>query len=275
MTEESGMYIMRVIYAGRFCYVKNYTPIGKAPSGKREKRMKESPEAMKKYNNERRSEKLQLLILTNFDKGYHLTLDYPKGCKPSTYKEAEENLTRTLYKVSRRLKAKGKQFKYIAVTERGKKAAALHHHMIIEHDPVIFDELIAVWGQRIHASVMYEEGQYKELAEYIVKMETKEEASKGKSKYHRSRNLINPIERVAMINKPLGEDPFIPKGYRLVGGSFRSGFNEVIHIRWQKYMLEQIGHATMSQKTEGSEQKCIKRESIFTRFKNKFLRRRK
>lgn len=258
------MYVMKITTAGRYRYIKCYTPLCSKASGKRNQRMNESPEAVKKYNNERRSEKLQLLIIANFDKGYHLTLDYPKGQKPETYEEAEDNLKKTLYAVSRRLKKIGKKFKYIAVTERGKKAAALHHHLIIEHDPDVMDELLAVWGQRIHASVMYQDGQYKELADYIVKMETKEEQTKGKSKYHRSRNLDKPVERRHFIRGPLLDEPYVPKGFQLIRESFRAGENEVLHIKWQKYMVEKMPSKPLKPvKTKEAPKECTKRESIF------------
>lgn len=272
------MYFMRTFWMGRYVYVKAYTPRGfGAPLKQRIKRMRETPKAMKKYNNTKRSEKLQLLILTNFDKGYHVTLDYPKGQKPETYAEAEKNLTDCLHKVSRRLKRQGKKFKYIAVTERGKKAAALHHHMVIEHDQDVLHELLDVWGQHMHISVMYEEGQYKELADYLVKVETKEEQTKGKSKYHRSRNLDKPLEKSALVEGQIRDAPFIPKGYELVPGSLINGLNEVIGVRYQKYMIRRLpeaaGHHPDQRSAPKESKKCTKKESIWSRIKKRILGR--
>lgn len=240
------MYFTKVYFAGEYCLVKNHTPLGIAPMRKRIKRMRETPDAVKKYNQKRRAEKIQLLILCNFQEGYHITLDYPQGEKPETYEEAEKILTTFLHKTSRRLKKKGKQFKYIAVTERGKKAAALHHHMVIEKDPDVLAEVLAVWGQHMHISTMYEEGQYKELAEYLVKIETKEELTKGRSKYHRSRNLAKPIEKTARIAGPLPDAPRIPKGYTLIESSLENGFNEFVGVKHQKFMLKRCPKASES-----------------------------
>lgn len=261
---------------GRYVYVKAYTPRGYgAPLKQRIKRMRETPKAMKKYNNAKRAEKLQMLILANFDKGYHITLDYPKGQRPETYDQAEDNLKKCLYKISRRLKRKGKQFKYIAVTERGKRAAALHHHMVIEFDQDVLSELLDVWGQHMHISVMYEEGQYKDLAEYLVKIETKEEQTKGKSKYHRSRNLTKPLEKSALVEGQIRDAPFIPKGFELVPGSLVNGLNEVIGVRYQKYMLQRIPEAAGPEPRSApkEEQKCRKKESIWSRIKKRILGR--
>lgn len=279
------MYLMRVFFLdNNYCYVKSCTPKGYgAPLRQRIKRMRETPKAMIKYNNSKRAEKLQLLILNNFNKGYHVTLDYPKGQKPETYEEAEKNLTTCLHKVSRRLKKQGKEFKYIAVTERGKKAAALHHHMVIERDPEVVSQLFDIWGDHIHMSVMYEEGLYKELADYLVKVETKEEQTKGKSKYHRSRNLKKPIEKSAIVSGSIKDEPPVPQGYELIENTLINGFNEVVGVRYQHYMLRRIDTPQNSEQTvlnkciKGAEKvskKCTKKESIWSRIKNKLLRRR-
>lgn len=232
------MYITRWFKAGEYLFIRSVSPKGfGAPGRKRQRRGRDTPKAMSRYNNLKRSEKLQMLILENFDKGYHITLDYPKDQRPQTYEEAEKNLRKCLYKVSRRLKKKGLQFKYISITERGKKAAALHHHAIIEGDNMVLDEVMSVWGNHIKISKMYEEGAYKDLADYFCKIETKEELTKGKSKYHRSRNLKEPLHRTAFIEGPIKEDPVIPKGYTLIPDTLINGFNDRVGVRYQHYTL--------------------------------------
>lgn len=265
------MYVTKAYYASKYIFVKSYTPM-RISLRKRVKKWRETPKPMEKYNNTRRSEKIQLLIFNNFDRGYHITLDYPKGEKPETYQAAEQNLVKALHKISRRLKKQGKEFKYLAVTERGKRAAALHHHMIIEHDADVLHEILSVWGSHVHIAVMYEEGAYKKLSEYFVKVETKEEATKGRSKYHRSRNLKEPLERTGLIKGQLTDRPFIPKGYELVEQSFQSGHNEVINVRWQKYLLRRIGTEAAAPKSEAKEVKrCTKKESIFKKLTRKIF----
>ena len=235
------MFISKYSKAGDYIFIKNFSPRNYgAPARKRVKRDKGTPKAMEKYNQFKRSEKLQMLMILNFDKGFHVILDYPKGAKPQTYEEAEKNLMKCLHKVSRRLKKKGKRFKYIAVTERGKKAAALHHHVIIEGFSEYVEELISVWGPHIKFFQMYEEGAYKDLADYILKAETKEEQAKGASRYHRSRNLKEPIVRASFISGAIKDDPDIPKGYHLVQGTLVNGYNEVLGIRHQSYVVKKM-----------------------------------
>lgn len=232
------MYVNKVQIAGDYVLVSNYThrAFG-APHHKRRKKMKDTPKAMADYNRKLRTEKLQLLIFLNFEAGYHVTLDYPKGNRPETYEEAERILKRFLYAMSRKLKKLQRPFKYIAITERGTERAAPHHHMIIEGDPFLLSELTKLWGHHIKISQMYEEGAYKDLAAYFTKLESKEEQTKGKAKYHRSRNLIKPTERSRLIAGKIPEEPDIPPSYELINGSLVTGFNEYVGVRFQKYLI--------------------------------------
>lgn len=236
------MHVRKTYEVKGHIYVRSYSAhqYG-APLKERAKKIKETPRAMRDYNNQKRAEKIQLLILNNFDKGFHVILDYPIDQKPETYEIAEDNLKKALYKTSRRLKKKGIPFKYLGVTERGKRAAALHHHLIIEGQSQILEELLDVWGRHLKAMPMYEEGSYEDLAKYLVKVETKEEQKSGKSKYHRSRNLKDPIERTEIRKGPIKQDPEIPEGYEMVEHSLVNGFNEIVGVRYQKYLLRESG----------------------------------
>lgn len=266
--------------AGRYIFIQNYSPRAYGAAGKKRiKRMRDTPKAMKKYNNLKRAQKLQMLIILNFDRGYHITLDYPKDKKPQTYEEAEENLRKCLYKVSRRLKRKGVRFKYIAVTERGRRAAALHHHLIIEGKSLILEELEEVWGDHMKISKMYEEGAYKDLAEYIIKVETKEEQTKGKAKYHRSRNLSEPTVRRSLVPGPILDKPEIPKGYVLEDGSFVNGYNDVLGIRYQSYTVKKAEKRESQRKPKPSQQHpkpkgVQKGRTIWDKLKGIFKKRR-
>jgi hypothetical protein len=262
-----GMYINKISQAGKYVLVSNYTPrFFGAPSRKRRQKMKETPEAMAKYNNHKRAEKLQLLMLLNFDKGYHITLDYPKDNRPETYEEAETKLKKFLYKMSRRLKSKNIKFKYIAITERGRRREALHHHMVIEGEPFLLKQITELWGNHIKISQMYEDGAYKDLADYFCKIETKEEQTKGKSKYHRSRNLKEPQTKARLVAGALNNEPYIPDGYELIRDTLVNGFNDYAGIRYQKYMIKR------SEKVK-SEQKGRKKTGVWESLKNIFRKR--
>lgn len=269
------MYIAKLVVAGEYILVKNYTPrLYGAPGRKRKKKTRDTPKAMEKYNNRKRSEKLQMLMILNFDEGFHVVLDYPKDQRPQTYEEAESNLRKCLYKISRRLKKKGIPFKYIAITERGKRAAALHHHLVIEGSSEVTEELISTWGNHIKFNRMYKEGAYKDLADYFTKIETKEENGKGKSKYHRSRNLKEPETKLALMAGSIKDDPQIPKGYHLVPHTLSNGFNESYRVRYQTYMLrrEEPRAHEPARKSDPKGKRDLKGK-IFDKIKRLFKRR--
>ena len=269
------MYIETYTKAKEYVRIKKYSlkSFG-APNRKRNKKLRDTPKAMKKYNNQQRIEKLQMLMILNFDKGFHVVLDYPKDSRPQTYEEAESNLKKCLYKISRRLKKVGRKFKYIAITERGKKAAALHHHLIVEGDSQIIEELIRAWGQHIKVSAMYEEGAYEDLAEYICKVETKEEVEKGKSKYHRSRNLKEPVTRTVIRRGQFKDDPVIPPGYELMERTLVNGNNEIVGVKYQHYLLKKT-HKVPQRKPipNKSERKRDKKCSVWESLKRLFRKR--
>lgn len=264
------MYVTRWVKAGNYMFIKHYTP-GRygAPGMKRKKREKPTSETREKINNQRKAEKLQQLILCNFNKGYHITLDYLKDKKPETYVEAEKNLSRFLDRMRRKYKKENKEFKFIAITERGKRAEALHHHMIVEDIPGIIDDIAEQWGVKFHVSKMYEEGGYKELAEYFVKVETKEESTKGKSKYHRSRNLKSPLIRTQLrAGHFKNDEPEIPEGYELIEDSLVNGFNEYLGTKHQKYIVIKSDKTNTMPKGEQKEnKKCSLWESLKRIFK--------
>lgn len=256
------MYVHKIHRAGDYVLIKNHTPIKKG-MGSRRKREKPTSESRKKMNDKKRAEKIQLLILANFDMGFHIILDYPKDHRPETYEEAEKNLTKFLHKMSRKYKRQGKKFKYLATTERGKRRAALHHHMICESLPGIIEDIAAEWGDHIKIFKMYQDGAYKELADYFVKAETKEEVKFGKSRFHRSRNLINPQEKTEIRRGTFKQEPRAPEGYRIVGDSIKNGFNERAGIRYQHYLLQRDGPRQQVAKSKRKEkQKCTFWESI-------------
>ena len=232
------MYIRKIYGAGRYLIVKNYTP-AVFPSPVRKSREKPTTESRRKMNLKKKAEKIQMLILANFDKGLHIILEYPRDEKPSTYEEAEKNLVKFLRKMSRKYKTQGMQFRYLAVTERGKKAAALHHHMICENIPGLAEDIFQEWGDHVKVFKMYKEGCYKDLAEYFVKAETKEELTGAKNSYHRSRNLKDISTRTELKSGSFPKEPPVPDSFKMI--DLKNGYNETVGVRYQKYILEWEG----------------------------------
>ena len=97
-------------------------------------------------------------------------------------------------RLRRLYKNKGKELKYISVTEY--KRVRIHHHLVI--NKLDFTEILEIWPQGfINFKPLDNSGNYHRLAEYLVK-ETRttfraKDSVSGK-RWNPSRNLIQPIE---------------------------------------------------------------------------------
>lgn len=234
-------YDMGVIRIIEKCIPGNYG----APGKKRNKKRKRTPEEIRKQNEKNRWRRLQRIILANFRPGdWHLILNYGKGNRPETYEEAKAQRKKFLDRMREAYKKAGIPFKWIIVTERGKKKQMLHHHLIIEdinRDGISTMDLVKrLWeyGNQFFVS-LYEDGEYEKLAEYIVKSETKEES--GWCTYSRSRNLTVPQPKVEIKHHRRWRNPPVaPRGWYVVKDSIWNGENPVTGQPVQHYTLKKL-----------------------------------
>jgi hypothetical protein len=241
------MYIKKEYHLKRIIQVENHYPGNYgAPGVPRAQKRKRTPEAIERQNQRNRAKKIQRLILANFEVGdWHLVLKYRPGTRPEKYKDAQKIMRKFLADMRKAYKKAGYEFKYIAVTERGKKGQALHHHLVIEDvctEALNTVKMVkALWPGSQAFIDLYEDGEYEKLAEYIVKAETKEEQEKGKSTYTRSRNLVIPKPRKKkMKRRSWPMDPVAKKGYYIVKDSVVNGINPVTGYPYQYYTMRQI-----------------------------------
>ena len=217
-----------------------------APGKPRQPKRKRTPDDIERQNRTNREKKIQRLILANFDVGdWHLILKYKPGERPDTYEEAQRILKTFLDKLRKEYKKKGYQLKYIAVTERGKKGQALHHHIVIQdiNTPEIstVNLIKKMWPGFKTFIDLYEDGNFENLAQYIVKIESKEEQEKGKATYSRSRNLIIPKpKRKKLRRRKWPEDPKPKKGYMILKDTVYNGINPVTMYPYQHYSMQRI-----------------------------------
>lgn len=214
-----------------------------APGVARHERKKATPEEIGKNNHRNRVRRLQRIILANFPRGRTVHLTYRMEERPESFAEALDQRTKFMAKVRRACRKKGVPWKWIAVTEQGKRGKAYHHHLIIEDvtDPIDLLRLITeLWpyGRVTSTAMEEEEDLFEELAEYLVKKETKGEVS-GKS-YSRSRNLIVPQERRETVHaRRWRKEPKAPKGWYIVKGSVWNAFTPD-GSPVQRYSMRQI-----------------------------------
>ena len=211
--------------------------------GKSRKRRKETSERGKRANEKTRARRMQRLMLTNFKPGdLHIVLNFHPDETPATYEEATLCLRKTLRRIRKYYEARGHQFQYIAVVERGKRKAALHIHLItksIDEDNLMTMPAIqSCWKGKATSFDMYEQGDFEQLADYIVKAAGKEE-NDGVS-YHRSRNLKEPEAEKKIVWFKAIPEPQAPKGWYVVKDSVRQSMNPYTKKPCQRYLLKRI-----------------------------------
>lgn len=249
------MYIRKTYDMGWVKQVHKYYPGNYgAPGVPRAKKVKRTPEDIARQNEINRENRLQRLILANFHEGdWHLILKYKPELRPESFMEAKRQVQRFLSQMREAYKKKGQPFKYIYVTERGKRGAC-HHHLIIED---IADQnlntkklVLKYWQYGSKAFIpLYEDGEFEDLASYIVKKETKEENTG--CGYSRSRNLIVPEAKKEVIrSRRWKPEPSPEKGYYIIPESLINGTNRVTGYPYQKYSMRRIekGGASQCQK---------------------------
>lgn len=217
-----------------------------APGCKRGPKRKRTPEDIERQNKTNREKKVQRLIIANFHEGdWHLVLKYVKEKRPGSFREAKKQIQKFLADMRKAYKKAGYQFKYIYVTERGKQGAC-HHHLIIEDiaEPDLNTKkmVLKFWEYGSKAFIpLYEDGEFENLAEYIVKKETKEEAEG--CTYSRSRNLVVPEPQREIIHRRRWrQDPKPEKGWYIIPDSVVNGENPVTGYPYQHYTMRKIDY---------------------------------
>lgn len=211
-----------------------------APGLSRSKKRKRTGEEIRKNNERSRVRKLQRLILANFRTGRTVCLTYQKGKRPETIEEALQQRRQFLKKIRTECQKAGIPWKFIVVTERGKKGQALHHHLVIEDisKPVDLLRVISkawTFGRVNSTKMIEEEDAFYILADYLLKKDTK--AGLQGTTYSRSRNLIIPEPRKEEIRRRTwSKEPKAPQGWHVVKGSV---INAISPGGWptQRYML--------------------------------------
>lgn len=230
-------------YAGRYG----------AKGEKRAKRVKATPEQIKKQNQCNREKRMRRLIKKNFRKNdLWNTLKYPKGTR-KPLAEVMKDLSKFNAVMRRIYKKMGEPYKFVYRIEIGEQGG-IHIHILINRSRKRPDTDVLIqenWKHgRVYFSNIYEAGGYKDLAEYITKLpdeEVKEqmnlfneEEQKILVKYSTSRNLIRPEpERKEYENwtvrKLIEEGPKPTQGYYIDKESIHSGVNRFTGMSYLYY----------------------------------------
>ena len=234
-------------------YAGNYGARGE----KRAKKRQATPEQIQKQNQWKKETYVHRLIRANFDtEDYLFTLKWEKGARPSV-EEVGKEWRRFAAAMRREYKKHDLPFKWIHRIEIGKRGGR-HIHVIINQIP---GENMARLVSRkwmpgsINCTPMYEQGNFKDLAEYMTKPPPEEikgqlsmfetEEQKAFRKYSASRNLSKPAAEKKTytrrtVRKIIEEGPKPTPGFYIDKNSIVIGVNQFTgysYIRYTEYAV--------------------------------------
>lgn len=233
------MYYKRVWKCGKTIEIyKSYSrPTERKKSGKR----KISEEQILKNNRQRAVATLTRKLNANFNKNdAHVVLTYTDT--PSV-EEARKRVKNFLRCISRKYKRIFKELKYVLVTEYLNKR--IHHHLVINGFGNLGELISDNWQYGLPKITMLDKsGQYRKLAEYLIKETDKthrQADGSQKQRYTCSRNLIIPPSKIKSINaRAWREEPKIPDGYYLDSETLYNGVDPFTQKKIQKYTLIEL-----------------------------------
>ncbi|MCR1842787.1 hypothetical protein [Murimonas intestini] len=222
-----------------------------AKGQKRKDKKKATQEDIERQNQWNAEKNLRRLINNNFGPDdWHMVLTYEKD-KRLVVEAARKAVKRFLAAMRRDFKKLGYELKYIMVTEYENKA--IHHHIVIQN---------IIVGQTTTAKLvkknweygrpkfvpMDDTGEYKDLAEYLIKETSKtfkKEGNPNKLRYTRSRNLEvpEPIEE-DMYKHEFKNEPEALPGYYIDKDSVVEGENKVSGKPYRYYTMIRLRTAS-------------------------------
>lgn len=225
---------------------------------KRAPRRKPTQEEIRRNNQRNREKYVRRLIQLNFKEGdWWLTFTAKKGAFTTTAQlvDACRKLRRKLRRIYKKL---GEEFKYIYRLEIGERGG-LHFHILINQiDGLSLEQIKEIWracgGWSVNIQPTYQDGGYKDLAEYICKeppAEYKGQISMSHyeietlCRYQPSRNLKKPererkIFRRRTVEKMIRDGIKPTEGYVLDKDSIEIGVNPYTgwsYINYRQYKV--------------------------------------
>lgn len=241
--KKKRKYLMNVIKAGDTIEIYKTQSSRYGYKIPRSENIAKTPEDVYKNNQRLAEDHLRQLINANFkNDDLHAILKYRADQRPETPKQAQRDVKVWVDKMRKALKRMKMEFKYIYAVEIGERGA-VHIHVVMNCVDVRL--IRRLWGfGTVYLVSLYTDGQYRELANYIIKQTSKMYQRKGWSgrRYTPSKNLIKPESKKKEVTaKKWRKKPTVPKGY-LLDPSFPlvNGRCEVTGIEYQRYGLIKI-----------------------------------
>jgi len=231
-------YIKEVCMAGRTIEIRKYYSVRYHSQGiPRAEREKPTGERLKAANRRKAERDLTRLLNANFEDGdYWVRLDFHKE-KPSGSVEMQEMTARAFRKLRTLYRKEGLTLKYVYCKEIGPKGSRHIHAVISKGDLALLQKAWTYGG--IHVDPLYTEGQYRRIAQYMVKYSEKTEETEGTligKRWYGSRNLTKPkITKTKIPAKEFRAAPSIPKSLRRKGYQLEKGSEHGSISEWTGY----------------------------------------
>lgn len=221
----------------------------------RDENVGKTPEATVRNNQRLAERRLRQIINANFqDDDYHLIYRYFKHTRPANWKEAVEEMRRYWRRMQYEAKKAGIELRYIWAVETGKRGS-IHFHVIVNKADLSF--FTKQWKRQVtgedgkktwikmgtvYCVPLWSDGQYNDLAKYIIKQTSETFREMKGKRWNCSRNLVKPKETVKEVKaSQWRQEPKPPKGY-VFDPSFplENGVCAVTGLRYQRYGLIRI-----------------------------------
>lgn len=219
-----------------------------APGQERQKRKKPTPEQVEKQNQLNREKLARRKLRAHFDvNDYFTDLTYRKDARPPDMETAKDQFAKLLRAVRKEYKKRGEELKWMRNIEVGSKGA-WHIHIIINRITDTDIILAENWPHgKVYNELMYEKGEFRELAAYITKT-PKTDTRLRESSYSASRNLPVPEpEKKNHLTWATWKSVRIPKGWYLDPNSLEEGRNP-LGYKYRHYTLLRIDRKQRGEK---------------------------
>ena len=212
-----------------------------APGQIRTKKKRPTPEQIEKINQFNKEKTARRKLRANFDiHDYFTDLTYRREARPPNMDAAKEDFRKFIREVRRQYQKRGQELKWMRNIEVGTKNA-WHIHLIINRIPDTDIILAEAWKHgKVYNELMYQKGEFRDLAAYITKT-PKTDPRLKESSYSSSRNLPIPEpEEKTYLHWGTWKSVRIPKGFYLDKESFVEGKNPVTGYGYRHYTLIRI-----------------------------------
>lgn len=210
----------------------------RSPGMKREKKKKLTPAQMQAVNQKKKEKTCRRKLRKHFkENDYFVCLTYEKEKRPSDMAEAKKDFSDAMKVIRREYGKAGYKVKWIRNIEVGTKNG-WHVHLVINRIPDTDLILRKAWKKgKVICQLMYEKGEFKDLAAYITKT-PKTDKRLRETSYSTSRNLPLPKpKKKTYVRWKTWNKIHIPKGYYLDKDSVHEGNNPVTGYPYREYTL--------------------------------------